>query len=416
MARSAESAASRSLTSRRQLTSRGQQPRHWSSGGGAGARRGWSARRASSEAGLGHARGGSARSRLTWLSSSTFFGGHASCWRRGGMRGLMAALRLTRSYRCGGGANLASEEEFRAQRERAERVLDWYRQYVQVLRRLQSGTTPSIVDAFCGGGGSSDGVRRAGGASHGVDLEAQADFVRRFGSTSFSRGDGTSWADMAEAQRRAHAFAAGASPPCKLYSTARGGRRMRRVSRPSSTRRETCWRRYSCTGGWRTCSARVGTCRRSRRSSSARSSGCGWTARVCLRLASTCTWTSGCDSRLSGCARAAVWAHAGGGGGSTSSVGQRGRRAARVISSRCRARRPGGARLTSAPMRWASIVGRCRSRRRARWRMRVPMRRGRRWRGSLRWAVRRAVRGCCCHATRARASSSCSSGWRRMTT
>ena len=140
-----------------------------------------------------------------------------------------------------------------------------------------------------------------------------------------------------------------------------GGRRMRRVSRPSSTRRETCWRRYSCTGGWRTCSARVGTCRRSRRSSSARSSGCGWTARVCLRLASTCTWTSGCDSRLSGCARAAVWAHAGGGGGSTSSVGQRGRRAARVISSRCRARRPGGARLTSAPMRWASIVGRCRT-------------------------------------------------------
>jgi hypothetical protein len=78
------------------------------------------------------------------------------CWRRGGMRGLMAALRSTRSPRCRGGANLAMEAEFAAQRGRAERVLDWYRQYVQVLRRLQSGVTPTVVDAFCGGGGSSD--------------------------------------------------------------------------------------------------------------------------------------------------------------------------------------------------------------------------------------------------------------------
>ena len=143
------------------------------------------------------------------------------CWRRGGMRGLMAALRLTRSHRCGGGANLASEAEFVAQRERAERVLDWYRQYVQVLRRLQSGVTPTIVDGFCGGGGSSEGVRRAGGASFGLDQEEQADFVRRFGSTSFTLGDSTAWADVAEVKRRARAFAAGASPPCKFYSTAR---------------------------------------------------------------------------------------------------------------------------------------------------------------------------------------------------
>ena len=143
------------------------------------------------------------------------------CWRRGGMRGLMAALRWSRSYRCGGGANLASEAEFAAQRERAERVLDWYRQYVQLLRRLMSGATPTVVDAFCGGGGSSEGVRRAGGASHGVDLEAQADFVRRFGSTSFTQADGVAWADVAEVKRRARAFAAAASPPCKFYSTAR---------------------------------------------------------------------------------------------------------------------------------------------------------------------------------------------------
>jgi hypothetical protein len=59
-----------------------------------------------------------------------------------------------RSYRCGGGKNLASDEQFEEQRERAERVLDWYRQYVQLLRRLQSGVTPTVVDVFCGGGGS----------------------------------------------------------------------------------------------------------------------------------------------------------------------------------------------------------------------------------------------------------------------
>ena len=61
------------------------------------------------------------------------------CWRAGGLYGLMAALRWSRSFRCGGGANLASEAEFVEQRERAARVLDWYRQYVQLLRRLQSG-------------------------------------------------------------------------------------------------------------------------------------------------------------------------------------------------------------------------------------------------------------------------------------
>ena len=146
------------------------------------------------------------------------------------MRGLMPALRLTRSYRCGGGANLASDAEFAAQRERAEHVLDWYRQYVQLLRRLQSGTVPTVVDAFCGGGGSSDGVRRAGGASYGLDAAEQVDFQRRFGSTSFMRGDATSWADMSEAKRRARAFGAGASPPCKFYSTAR--RRVDEASQP----------------------------------------------------------------------------------------------------------------------------------------------------------------------------------------
>ena len=108
------------------------------------------------------------------------------CWRKGGMRGLMSALRLTRSYRCGGGANLAEDAEFEAQRERAGRVLDWYRQYVQLLQRLMSGVTPAVVDDFCGGGDASEGVRRGGGVAHGIDSEVQAEFTRRFGAESFS--------------------------------------------------------------------------------------------------------------------------------------------------------------------------------------------------------------------------------------
>jgi len=143
------------------------------------------------------------------------------CWRRGGMRGLMSALRLTRSYRCGGGANLAVGAEFEAQRERAERVLDWYRQYVQLLRRLMSGTAPAVIDDFCGGGGSSEGVRRGGGVAHGIDSVIQTEFMRRFGAESFTQGDGISWSVVARVLKRARAVGGMASPPCKFYSTAR---------------------------------------------------------------------------------------------------------------------------------------------------------------------------------------------------
>ena len=143
------------------------------------------------------------------------------CWRRGGMRGLMIALRLTRSYRCGGGANLATDGEIEAQRARGEAVLDWYAQYPRLLRRLMSGQTPAVVDDFCGGGGASDGVRRAGGVAHGIDSVVQDEFVRRFGAESFTRGDGVSWAVVAKVLKRARAVGGMASPPCKFYSTAR---------------------------------------------------------------------------------------------------------------------------------------------------------------------------------------------------
>ena len=58
-------------------------------------------------------------------------------------------LRLARAYRCGGGANLAGKAAFAAQRKRAEAVPDWYRHYVQLLRRLLSGVAPAVVDDFC---------------------------------------------------------------------------------------------------------------------------------------------------------------------------------------------------------------------------------------------------------------------------
>ena len=143
------------------------------------------------------------------------------CWRRGGMRGLMSELVSVRATRCKGGENLAGADEFDAQSERAARVLDWYRQYVQLLRRLMSGAVPSVVDDFCGGGGASEGVRRGGGVAHGIDSEVQTEFVRRFGAESFTKGDGVSWSVVAKVLKRARAVGGMASPPCKFYSTAR---------------------------------------------------------------------------------------------------------------------------------------------------------------------------------------------------
>eukprot|EP00966_Prymnesium_polylepis_P205680 4766122-Prymnesium_polylepis.1 len=63
----------------------------------------------------------------------------------------------------GRGQNLAPESMFVRQQEKAAEVLAWYRQYVELLRRLRSGRTPSAVVGFRGQGGVSEGVRRAGG-------------------------------------------------------------------------------------------------------------------------------------------------------------------------------------------------------------------------------------------------------------
>ena len=81
--------------------------------------------------------------------------------------------------------------------------------------------TPGVVDDFCGGGGSSEGVRRAGGVAHGIDSVVQDEFVRRFGAESFMQGDGVSWSVVSKVLKRARAVGGMASPPCKYYSTAR---------------------------------------------------------------------------------------------------------------------------------------------------------------------------------------------------
>ena len=125
--------------------------------------------------------------------------------------------------RCGGGTALASEAEFEAHRDLADGMLDWYAQYVTILRRLRSGAVPTVFEGFCGGGGVREGVRRAHGAAVGMDLHEQPDYTRRFEGLAgheFYLGDCTSWSAVGEVQRRHGLTMAMASPPCKSYSTA----------------------------------------------------------------------------------------------------------------------------------------------------------------------------------------------------
>ena len=143
------------------------------------------------------------------------------CWSRGGMAGLWPIFRPRPRYACDGGRNLASVREREEQASRAQDLLDWYSLYVDLLRRLQSGRTPTSLELFCGAGGKSEGVRRARGASHGVDLRPQPDYVRRFGAETFTLGDATSGVLAKRLLRKARADVVGASPPCQALSTSR---------------------------------------------------------------------------------------------------------------------------------------------------------------------------------------------------
>ena len=146
-------------------------------------------------------------------------------WCRGRLRAPAMCTRLLwrRSplRRCQGGANLASPAEFEAQRDLSGRMLAWYGLYVMILRRLESGETPSVVSLFCGGGGDMEGKRRAGGTGIGVDATDQPEFRRRFGDEAFMHADATSWASVAKARDKSRAFGAMGGPPCQFYSTIR---------------------------------------------------------------------------------------------------------------------------------------------------------------------------------------------------
>ena len=71
-------------------------------------------------------------------------------------------------------------------------MLDWYGNYVRLHRSWHRGITPTALVTFCGEGGVSEGVRRAGGASHGQDIRRRERYERRFGGETFSQGDSRS--------------------------------------------------------------------------------------------------------------------------------------------------------------------------------------------------------------------------------
>ena len=133
-------------------------------------------------------------------------------------------IRLCRRHRmtkCNSGRTLASDAEFEAQRRLSEEMLDWYGQYPAILRKLSSNMSPGIFDDFCGGGAVGEGIRRAGCRPYGLDLEDQPDYKRRFAGENFTLGDGVDWSLVRGLQKRFGLRIAGASPPCKFYSTAR---------------------------------------------------------------------------------------------------------------------------------------------------------------------------------------------------
>lgn len=100
--------------------------------------------------------------------------------------------------------------------------MDWYGTYVTILARLRARQGGGVLHAFCGGGGSTEGERRAGGSgSHGIDIEDQPGYTDRFGVESFTQADALSWSKVTRVRDRYGLYACFASPPCKDYSTAR---------------------------------------------------------------------------------------------------------------------------------------------------------------------------------------------------
>ena len=141
------------------------------------------------------------------------------CWRQGGLRGLVL-YRPATTFGCRSGLNLAPRSAIAAQRERAGEVLRWYSNYVRLHRRLHRGRVPTALVTFCGEGGVSEGVHRAGGAAHGQDRRAMPRYEARFGKGHLSSGDSRNPQELRRLKRASGAFVTLASPPCKAHSAA----------------------------------------------------------------------------------------------------------------------------------------------------------------------------------------------------
>ena len=104
------------------------------------------------------------------------------------------------------GGNLEGESAFSTQASLAARATGWYRHYVSLLRRLTSGHTPVALVTSCGQGGVVEGVRRAGGASHGQDRSDQPRYRSRYGSETFSVGDPADVSGLRDLRHRTKSF------------------------------------------------------------------------------------------------------------------------------------------------------------------------------------------------------------------
>jgi hypothetical protein len=139
-------------------------------------------------------------------------------WTKGCLAGV-CIFRPVKHPMCAHGLRLASDEAFDRQRSHAESLLDWQRQYPLLLKRFQSGRSAMFMDLFCKAGGVTEGGRRAGVPSVGVDHEPQPSFTARFGGESFELGDATEVDRLRRLVRRHDPCLIWASPPCQDYST-----------------------------------------------------------------------------------------------------------------------------------------------------------------------------------------------------
>ena len=140
-------------------------------------------------------------------------------WRRHRAARCTFVWRPVVRFRCRGGRSQAPESSFTAQKHLASSVLDWYAQYVYMLRRLRSNQPVTVIHGCAGGGGAVEGSRRMGGSAFCIDTVDMPSCRRRFGSENFVQADALSRAVLLKASRERRPIGAMYSPPCKPYST-----------------------------------------------------------------------------------------------------------------------------------------------------------------------------------------------------